>query len=105
MFNWTCKNTVLQFNEKYYTQVDGVAMGSPIAPLMANVLMNWLIDNVNKIGCSSEIIFRYVDDIFCTFDSKEKIDQFFYNLNKVHSNVSFSKEWKQTDNWHIWMSY
>ena len=30
--------------------------------------------------------------IFCTFDSKEKIDQFFYNLNKVHSNVSFSKE-------------
>jgi len=25
------------------------------------------------------------------FDSKEKMDQF-YNLNKVHSNVSFSKE-------------
>jgi len=41
MLNWTCKNTVLQFNEKYYTQVDGVAMGSMIAPLMADVFMNW----------------------------------------------------------------
>ena len=27
----------------------------------------------------SQIIFCYVDDIFCTFDSKEKIDLFFYN--------------------------
>jgi len=77
MFDWTCKNTVLQFNEKYYTQVYGVAMGSPIAPLMADVFMNWLIDNVNKIGCSPQVISRYVDDIFCTFDSKEKIYQFF----------------------------
>jgi len=40
ILNWTCKNTVLQFNEKYYTQVDGVAMGSSIAPLMADVFMN-----------------------------------------------------------------
>jgi len=27
------ENTVLQLNEKYYTQVNEVAMGSPIAPL------------------------------------------------------------------------
>jgi len=25
------------------------------------------------------------------FDSKEKMDQFFYKLNKVHPNVSFSR--------------
>jgi len=48
--NWTCKISVLRFNEKYYTQVDGVAMDSPIAPLMADVFMNWLIHNVNEIG-------------------------------------------------------
>jgi len=59
---------------------------------MADVFMNWLLDNVNKIGCSPHIIYRYVNAIFCTFDSKEKMDQFFYNLNKVHSNVSFSKD-------------
>jgi len=66
-------------------------MDSPFAPLMADVFMNWLIHNVNEIGWSPHIIFRYVDDIFCTFDSQE-MDQFVYNLNKVHSNVSFPKE-------------
>jgi len=56
---------------------------------MADVIMNWLIDNVDKIGCSPQIICSYVD-IFCTFDSKKK--RLFYNSNKVHSNVSLSKE-------------
>jgi len=92
MLNWTCKNTVLQFNGKYYTQLDGVAMGSPIAPLMADVFMNWLVDNVSKIGCSPQILRRYVDDIFCAFDSKDEMDKFFQNLNKVHSSLSFLKE-------------
>jgi len=31
-------------------------------------------------------------DIFCAFDSKDEMDKFFHNLNKVHSSVSFSKE-------------
>ena len=38
------------------------------------------------------ILCRYVDDIFCAFDSKDEMDKFFHNLNKVHSSVSFSKE-------------
>jgi len=42
-------------------------MGSPIAPLMADVFMNWLVDKVSKIGCSPHILCRYVDDIFCVF--------------------------------------
>jgi len=67
-------------------------MGSPTAPLVADVFMNWLVDNLSKIGCSPHIIFRYVDDIFCAFDSKDGMDKFFPNLNKVHSSVSFSKE-------------
>ena len=82
MLNWTCKNTVLQFNGKYYTQLDGVATGSPIAPMMADVFMNWLVDNVSKIGCSPHILCRCVDDIFCAFDSKDEMDKFFQNLTK-----------------------
>ena len=68
---------------KYYTQLDGVAMGSPIAPLMADVFMNWLVDNVSKIGCSPHILCLYVDDIFCAFDSRDEMDKFFHNLNNT----------------------
>jgi len=32
---WICKSTTSQFNGKLYKQIDGVAMGSPIAPLLA----------------------------------------------------------------------
>jgi len=66
-------------------------MGSLIAPLMADVFMNWLIDNFNKIGCSYQIICRYVDDIFCMFDSKEKMDQFFYNKQSAFKRKLFKR--------------
>ena len=29
-----------QFNGKYYDQIDGVAMGSPLGPLFANIFMD-----------------------------------------------------------------
>jgi hypothetical protein len=31
-----------QFNGEYYDQVDGVAMGSPLGPLFANIFMSHL---------------------------------------------------------------
>jgi len=39
---------------------------------MADVFMNWLVDNVTKIGCSLHILCRYVDDIFRVFDFKRE---------------------------------
>jgi len=63
---------------------------------MIDVFMNWLVDNVNRIGCSPHILCRYVDDIFCAFDSKDEMDNFVYNLNKCIHGV-FQKRWKQMD--------
>ena len=55
------------FNGSFYDQIDGVAMGSFLAPVLANLFMghhekSWL-ENVD----ASEILFyrRYVDDTFC----------------------------------------
>ena len=44
LLEWVVKTTTLQFNDRFYRQVDGVAMGSLIAPLMADVCMNYIID-------------------------------------------------------------
>ena len=42
--NWTCKTTTLQFHGKFYHQIDGIAMGSPFAPDMGDIFMNWLVE-------------------------------------------------------------
>ena len=61
------------FNGTYYDQIDMVSMGSPLAPVLANLFMGhhekiWL-DNFK-----SEILFyrRYVDDTFCLFSTESE---------------------------------
>ena len=44
LLNWTCKTTTLYFDGKFYHQIDGMAMGSPLAPAMADIFMNWLVE-------------------------------------------------------------
>ena len=61
-----CTNNVhFVFNGQIYIQVDGIAMGSPLAPLLADIFMieleRSLIPNLQKI----KLWRRYVDDTTC----------------------------------------
>ena len=52
LLNIATKETFFMFNNKYYKQVDGVAMGSPLGPALANIFMcsfesKWLRDCPN----------------------------------------------------------
>ena len=37
LLEYATKNALIIFNGKYYEQVDGVTMGSPLGPTLANV--------------------------------------------------------------------
>ena len=87
--------SVFLFNDNYYKQIDGVAMGSPLGSTLANAFMchyerKWLDD------CPSEFkptfYRRYVDDIFVTFSSPSHVEPFFSYLNSRHGNISFTHE-------------
>ena len=61
------------FNSKFYNQIDGVAMGSPLAPVLANIFMGfheskWL--NENNLNRTTFYL-RYVDDVLAAFDNEE----------------------------------
>ena len=43
-------NQLFQFNGQLYQQTDGVAMGSPLGPLMANVFMCHLEEKLTRDG-------------------------------------------------------
>jgi len=93
MLNWVTKKTVLQFNGNYFEQIDGIAMGIPLAPLMADVCMDWVIDQTSKFQHQPKMFYRYVDDCFAIF-SKSQIDHFFNQLNQIHPQIQFTVEYK-----------
>ena len=84
LFNWTCKTTALQFDGKFYHQIDGMAMGSLLAPTMADIFMNWLVETASTKSNHQFTVHRYVNDLFLTFDDPNHIDHVFSTFNSIH---------------------
>jgi hypothetical protein len=78
-----------------YRQVDGVAMGSPLGPLFANIFLSF-----HEKSCLADCPFvfkpifyrRYVDDCFLIFTSRDHVTPFLSYLNSKHSNIQFTHE-------------
>ena len=89
----TCERQFL-FKGKFYDQIDGVAMGSPLTPVLANPFMGHhkkeYLSNYN--GVLPSFYARYVDDIFLVFNLHDEEKRFFYYLNLKHPNVKFTVE-------------
>ena len=57
------------YKDKVCKQMDGVAMGSPLAPTLANLFMAHHEKDWMNESFSPKMYYRYVDDIFCIFKS------------------------------------
>ena len=94
LFLFATSKTNFLFNGKVYDQIDGVAMGSPLAPILANLFMGhhekeWL---ENFSGVAPSFYRRYVDDIFLVFDNEAQALSFFIYLNERHPSIKFTKD-------------
>jgi hypothetical protein len=83
------------FNGCYYKQIDGVAMGSPLGPTLANIFLcyheqQWL-DNC-PTAFRPSYYKRYVDDIFVLLPNFDCLSSFKEYLNKQHPNMHFTSE-------------
>ena len=90
------KKSHFVFDGQYYDQVDGVAMGSPLGPVLANIFMchfeeKWVMNS----SIRPAIWFRYVDDTFTLFDNKESAVKFLDYLNSRHDHIKFTIEFEQ----------
>ena len=65
----------------YYKQVDGLAMGSPPAPLLAN---GWMSKYDKKIKGDAKLYSQYMDDILREIH-KDKADKKLTEINKLNS--------------------
>ena len=80
------QNNFFNFEGKNFIQIDGVAMGSPLGPTLANAFLCfheqiWLDECPNEF---KPVYYRiYVDDIFALFC----LEKFKYYLNSKHRNI------------------
>ena len=83
----TC-NVLMLTHDGYYRQRDGLAMGSPPAPPLAN---GWLHSHDHKIRDDAKLYSRYIDDIIRSI-SKCKVETKLREINNLHPSLSFTIE-------------
>ena len=68
LLRFATKNVNFLFNDDWYMQIDGVSMGSPVAPALANIFMNHIENRISEFTGAKPIYYkRYVDDISLIF--------------------------------------
>ncbi|XP_065678938.1 uncharacterized protein LOC136093678 [Hydra vulgaris] len=87
------------FDGEYYDQTDGVAMGSPLVPILTNIFVAFHEQTwINNCSLTAPLCYkRYVDDIIAISNSEHEAQEFFKHLNKQHKNLKFTME-KEQDN-------
>ena len=95
LLNLGTKESFFTFNNKFYIQVDSVAMGSPLGPILANIFLshheeNWL--NKCPIKFKPSFYRRYVDNIFVLFEPSKSAESFREYMSSKHQNLNFTVE-------------
>ena len=85
-------DVVMSTHDGYYKQIDGLAMGSPPAPHLAN---GWMSKFDRQIQGNAKLFTRYMDDILRDIKGDE-IDNKLAEINNLHPNLTFTIE-KEND--------
>ncbi|XP_075990322.1 uncharacterized protein LOC142985972 [Anticarsia gemmatalis] len=81
------------YRGQYYLQIDGVAMGSPVAPVMANIWMEHFEQSIDMQASNVKLWKRYVDDVYCIMrGDKQDVERLLNTLNSIHTNINFTYE-------------
>lgn len=86
------KGQLFQFNGSLYEQIDGVAMGSPLGPLLANVFMSSIEEKLDVEGKLPPYYRRYVDDTLAVIPDLSTAKDFLNTLNHAHTAIKFTME-------------
>ena len=86
------KHVHFTFNNVVYIQNDGVAMGSPLGPLLANIFMTELEETIiPTLKNDLKHWKRYVDDTHAYINPR-KINSVMTKLNSFHEKIQFTYE-------------
>ncbi|XP_062704445.1 uncharacterized protein LOC134286788 [Aedes albopictus] len=94
----TLNSTFFVYRGVSYSQTFGVPMGSPLSPVIANIVMERLEqESIRKLEghrISMVVYRRYVDDCFC-IARKEHVDKILEVFNGFHDRLQFTVEYEE----------
>jgi hypothetical protein len=84
--------TYFMYDGAFYDKNDGVAMGSPLAPVIANYYMEHFEQQaLSRAPRIPTQWYRYVDDTFVVWPhGEEELREFLDQLNSIHHNIKFT---------------
>ena len=87
-------NTFFTYNNTFYKQRTGAAMGSPLSPVIADIFLKHFEEKAFKNAQYKPTFYkRYVDDSFCVFShGQHKLDELLSYLNSLHPSIKFTME-------------
>ncbi|CAF3620444.1 unnamed protein product [Rotaria socialis] len=88
------KDSHFIFNEKLYCQTEGVAMGSPLGPLFADIYINYLESKLKRRLDENGVLYwkRFVDDCFVLVNDNADINKLLGILNSFDVDIQFTVE-------------
>ena len=92
-WEWLYKKIFFNFDGKIYKQTDGVSMGSPLGPSLANAFFCFyeqIWHNDRPEDFKSLYYRRYVDGIFALFRSPGHLEKFTSYLNSKRQKIKFT---------------
>lgn len=84
LLTWLLNNNYIDFNGITYRQIDGTAMGTPVAPAYA-IITIWYLESKIKYKYRYKIIYwsRYIDDLFIVVRDNETAENIVNDFNAV----------------------
>jgi len=87
-------NSYFQEKDRFFSQNDGLPMGSSFSPLIANIYMEWFEERaIESATQKPKLWLRYVDDTFILWDKNDdELQDFLQHLNSLRPSIKFTME-------------
>ena len=98
MLTFCVETTYFGMGFDIYRQEEGLAMGSPLSPVLANLYMEYFEEMaLGSTSLKPSMWLRYVDDTFILWPHQEDVQILLDHVNSIRPSIPFTME-KEQDN-------
>ncbi|XP_058815363.1 uncharacterized protein LOC131678929 [Topomyia yanbarensis] len=85
-------SSYFKYDNKHYLQIFGTAMGNPLSPALADLIMETLLDTVTRtLNCKPAFIKKFVDDLLLAIPM-DQLNHVLQTFNSYNEHIQFTYE-------------